>query len=146
MNITTILRFTFISQLLTSAIIAFLGEIGWLPTGLLDDGGKQSYLLSMIGVALTIVGLPIALKLLHFSAVRSQVKNNVRLYFKWSVVRLAILYVPLAYNILMYYFLGFNVTCGYLALMTLVGYLFVWPSRGRMESECEMVYEEDDKA
>jgi len=47
------------------------------------------------------------------------------------------LWVALTYNLIMYYLLDFNTTCGYLALMTLVAYIFVWPSDERMESECE---------
>ena len=48
---------------------------------------------------------------------------------------MGLLWLSLLYNLLMYYLLDYNTTCGYLALMTVVAYVFIWPSDERMQAE-----------
>ncbi|MBP3828965.1 MAG: hypothetical protein ILA06_01495 [Bacteroidaceae bacterium] len=149
MNITKTLRYVFVGQLLSAVLIAVAGETGWLPIGSLSGDDQRTYVLSIVGVALAIIGLPLALKLMHLHYVRTDIwgddhdndnGNDVAApwqsgYTKWSIVRMSLLWLSLLFNLIMYYLLGYNTTCGYLALMTVVAYLFVWPSDDRMQAE-----------
>jgi len=142
-NIITGLRIIYFSVLLTAGLIVLLFETNLLVGGGPLDPGTL-YIVQMAGVLMTIVSIPVALKLMTFSKVRSQVKENEPRYCLWSIIRLGMLSVPLFYNVLMYYFLGFETTFAYLALMCLVPFLFVWPSRGKMEYECQFPYDKDE--
>ena len=154
MNITKILRYAFVGQLLIAALIAIAGEAEWLPIGALSDDGQRTYVLSIIGVALAIIGIPLAMKLMHLhyvrkhiwpeqenaSTTRDELNDNTSSswqprYSTWSHVRMGLLWLSLLYNLLMYYLLDYNTTCGYLALMTVVAYVFIWPSDERMQAE-----------
>jgi len=154
MKITKILRYIFAGQLLVAAIVALLGETGLLHAGALSDSDERIYILSIVGVALAIICIPLALKLLHMKRVRThllgvsnelqetesgngEVNSVEQRYKMWSEIRLCMLWLALMYNLIMYYLLDFNTTCGYLALMTVVAYIFVWPSDERMATECE---------
>ena len=109
-------------------------------TGLVDEGqlaGIQplTYWLDILGVVLVLVLVPMALKLMSFNNVKRRIHDSIDSYVRWSEVRLAMLTVPLLVNISQYYVLGTDVTCGYLALIVLVAFLFIWPSHSRAQYE-----------
>lgn len=137
------LQYVFIAQMVVFGLIAILGETGVLPaSNLAADDGKV-YMLSMVGVVFALMYIPLALKLMHIARVRREIKGNEKKYFSWYLVRFTLLCIAVLFNLVMYYLLDFNTTCGYLALMTLVAYIFVWPSRARMENECEITYDQE---
>ncbi|MBP5770188.1 MAG: hypothetical protein J6W75_02360 [Bacteroidaceae bacterium] len=137
-------RILFILSLLVPSLIALAFEEGWLDSGMLAGETVSAYTLEILGVALGIICIPLALKLMHFTYIRKDVQGNPQKYLVWSFVRIGLLETSLLYNLLMYYLLEFDVTCGYLALMSAVAFLFVWPSRGRMDNECQLSYEQDE--
>ena len=145
MNTIKFLRAIFFCELLTAALLAAIFETGMLDNSQLAEPAGRAYLLEIAGVALTVASIPLAMKLMHFETVRRAIKDNEANYRTWSSVRLILLYASLGYNLLMYYLLGFDVTCGYLALMTVVAFFFVWPSRGRMEYECKLSYPQNEQ-
>jgi hypothetical protein len=53
--------------------------------------------------------------------------------------------LPLIYNTTFYYLLGEDATLGYLALMTVIAFFFIWPSRGKMDYEMERAKEQQEK-
>ena len=116
-----ILRIVFCLEWLIAALLAIAFEAGWLPAGELTVSAQTAYIFEVIGVALAIICIPLALR---------QTCS-----FTWKSIRLALLGTSLLYNLLMYYLLGFDTTCGYLALMSAVALLFVWPKKERVTSE-----------
>lgn len=145
MDTIKILRITYIVSLLTAAIITVLGETGLMPSGVLDLDPQETYIIEIVCALFTIVCIPLAMKLLNFKRVREQVKGNPQRYTAWSIIRISMLQTPLILCLLMYYLMGFDTNCAYLALMVLVAYVFIWPSRGRMEYECELSYPQNEQ-
>ena len=121
------LRITYICELLTSALLAVIFETGLLEGGQLADNPQTAYVLEIIGIVLALVCIPLAMKLFHFEKVSQAVNTDDLAFTRWSTYRLCLLGLPLLYNTLMYYLLGFDVTCGYLALMSVVPFIFIWP-------------------
>ena len=134
---TTFLRLFFLSELLAPAILAAIFESDKLPAGATAIDEVQEYTFSMFSVVFTLISVPLALKLMTFKRVRVQVQKSEQNYRTWAIMRIALLGVPLIYNTLMYYILGFNTTCGYLGLICAVAFFFIWPSDGKMRYERE---------
>lgn len=144
-NIIKFLRCLFISSLVSSLLIAIAFESMLLEPGMLVGDEVLSYWMSLVGVAMVLINLPVALKLMKFEKIRKEVTASVQAYQKWYVIRIAILQTPLLYNILAYYLLGCEPTFGYMALMAAVAHLFVWPSRDRMIYERELNYTQEEQ-
>lgn len=136
MNTITLLRVELLTVLAVAAGIMAVHETGLAEAGALPSNGIMAYWMQIAGVALTLILVPFALKLLSLKGVRNTLKQRGRrAYRRWSEVRLAMLTTPLMLNIGLYYGLGYNTTCGYLALMVVVPFFFIWPSQSRMEDE-----------
>ena len=131
------LQAVYITVLVTAALLAWCFENGMLTIDWTPDD-SQDYILEMIGFALTIGWIPLALKMFTFQRIRTIIQCNEPKYRTWSIIRITLLATGLIYNTFMYYLLSCDVTCGYLALMVVVAMLFIWPSRSRMEHECDM--------
>lgn len=142
---TKILRITYFAALLTAAGLVFIFETGMLPEGDLGADEVFAYWLSMAGVALTIILLPLSLRLMKFKAVMKSVAESEMNYTRWSLIRIAMLTIPLLYNTLCYYLTGCVTTFAYMALMVAVGFMFIWPSRDRMTYERELLYSQEEQ-
>lgn len=100
-----------------------------------DDGGGCEYMAAAVAEVATVVLLPAALLLFRTGGVRRRLRRG-----RWTVllplgvVRIVMMGVPLVGDTLLYY--GFvSVSFAYLAIMTLVMMVFVYPSRGRCRDE-----------
>ena len=144
MKTITILRRLYITVLLTAALAAIIFETEMIVLDWTPDA-SAAYLLEIAGVVIAIIGIPLALKLLHFPRIKAIIQGNESKYLSWSIYRICLLAVPLYFNLLMYYLLSCDVTSGYLALMVVVAMLFIWPSRSRMEYECELPYSQSEQ-
>lgn len=124
-----------------------LYESGWWEAGADTGYGSTEYVLEAAGIMLVIGLVPMALKLLSLKWVRRQVSNDrpgwERSYRRWSEVRLALLAVPLLWNLSVYYQL-MSTTCSGCAAMVGIALLFCWPSVGRMEQETGCGASRDD--
>ena len=132
-----ILRSTYLVALTTAILLIIIFEVGLLPTGTRVYDSMSNYTCEMIGVFLTIISIPVALKLMSLGRIKRLLSDYQDKYFTFSVVRISLLTVPLLYDTAFYYLLGEDATLGYLALMAVVAFLFIWPSRGKMEYELE---------
>ncbi|MCR4993948.1 MAG: hypothetical protein K6A32_00990 [Bacteroidales bacterium] len=130
-----ILRYVYIALLVYAALLAIGFETNVLEAGVLAGDDLITYWLSLASVAHIIVLLPVALRLMKFKRVQRAIAENDTMYLRWGLVRLLLLGGALLFNTLTYYLLGFYPTCGYLALMALVAFLFVWPSKDNMTYE-----------
>lgn len=143
--ITKTLRLLYIAALLTAVLIAVIFETGMLPEGDLGSDEVLSYWLSIVGVALTIILLPLSLRLMKFEMVKKSVAQSEMNYLRWSIGRIALLGIPLLYNLVCYYLTGCVPTYAYMALMAAVCFLFIWPSRDRMTYERELLNSQEEK-
>ena len=131
-----LLRAVYCVILLQAALLVIIFETGLLPVGTQAYDSQVNYMVEMTGLILTIVCIPLALKMMHFSRIKELLHQQPRKYQLLSITRLALLGVPLLFDVLAYYLLGFDATLGYLALMIVVAFLFIWPSKDKMEYEC----------
>lgn len=137
-NIITFLRMIFISSLATTLVIAICFEMLLIEPGALVGNDLLNYWMGIVGVAMILILIPLALKLMKFKKVKEAVATSEQAYQQWSVIRLSLLSAPLVYNVLAYYMFGCEPSFGYMALMVVVAHLFVWPSRDRMIYEREL--------
>ena len=141
----TLLRVAYCTSLAIAAMIVVFYETHILTAGTRAYDSQSNYKAEMIGVVLTIVAIPLALKLMSFKKVKALVYQQPKKYLKVSAFRIALLALTLIYNVLTYYLQGFDATLGYLALMVVVAFLFIWPSEGKMEYECGSTLNSDEK-
>ncbi len=145
MNTTKILRLFFAAEILAPILVAIIFESGLVELDSLSGSDALvTYCMQMVGIVLTIGIIPFALKMMKLSFVKRRIQLSEQEYCRWSIIRIAILAVPLFYNTLAYYLLEFEPTCGYLALIVLVAFCFVWPSDGRMRQERELIYDQEE--
>ncbi|MBR1790959.1 MAG: hypothetical protein IJ754_04290 [Bacteroidaceae bacterium] len=140
-----ILRSTYLFALMTAIVLIIIFEVGLLPIGTRAYDSMSNYTCEMIGVFLTIICIPVALKLMSFGWIKRQLSIQPDKYFTLSIVRISLLTVPLLYDTIFYYLLGEDATLGYLALMDVIAFLFIWPSQGKMEYELENANKQQEK-
>lgn len=124
-------------------LIAF--ETGMLDSGFYAGDGRMEYMLETISILITIVCVPLALKL--FSVVLIKRIDEVNLeqalnrYVRWSGVRLLILEVAAVFNLVIYYLLLTNVgiLCAGIAV---TASLFCWPGEQRLREELNVTNDE----
>lgn len=124
-------------------IIAY--ETDLLPVGRYADNPQMMYVLETVGILITVVCVPAALKL--FSVVLKKRINEVHLnealskYVFWSGMRLAILEIAVMLNIIIYYLVFSNVGA-FCALIALTASVFCLPGEKRMCEELKITTEE----
>lgn len=145
MNTIKFLRIALCAEFLTIALIIVLFETNVIEPGMLAGDDLANYWMSIVGVAMVIVTIPLALRLMKNKRIKESVAKSEENYLRWSLIRIALLEAPLIYNILCYYLLGCEPTFGYMALMTAVAFIFVWPSKDKMAYEREVEYSQDEQ-
>ena len=124
---------TFILALL----IVVAGESDLLPN---SDNTEMDFLFTSFMILITIGMIPLALRLFktEFLAKQFKASDNIEgTFFKWAVIRLAMIEVPLIANTLLYY-IYMNVSFGYMAIILLLSSVFIYPSKGRCEEEIKV--------
>ena len=124
--------------LIVLAVIAILGENGFFADDRFSVSPELEYILSTVGIFLTIISIPLALKLLTFERVQKYIATGKPAYLQWACIRIVILCVPMHFHLIMYYLLTYSTTSAFQMLMMIMAILFIWPSDGRMEREIEM--------
>lgn len=108
-----------------------------LPGVLTGDAGAE-FCATTVMELLTICLIPVAMRLFRFQAIRQRIiggSGSSRLL--WASLRLLMLCVPMTINTLFYYWFGFNVAFGYMAIIGLVCLGFVYPTVSRCKAEFE---------
>ena len=93
-----ILRSTYLVALMTAIVLIIIFEVGLLPIGTRAYDSMSNYTCEMIGVFLTIICIPVALKLMSFGWIKRQLSIQPDKYFTLSIVRISLLTVPLLYD------------------------------------------------
>lgn len=121
-----------------AGLLAGLYETGLWEAGSETDYGTTEYVLETTGILLLIALVPMGLKLLSLKGVRQRIAFGTpgweRSYRRWCEVRLALITVPLLWNLSLYYQL-MNTTYSVCAVIAALALLFGWPSEARMEQE-----------
>lgn len=119
-------------------ILTFLlGEFDVIPNGLLEGDNKMLYYANIFTVLLTVVCVPLSLKLFSLntrSSLRRMDKDEaLQSYHVWSIVRLALLGLSAEVGIFFYFlFMHTNgILCTLIVLITL---LFCTPSARKVRS------------
>lgn len=120
-----------------SAIIIVSGELDIIPNGILANDKQVEFVIMSMMEILTIIAIPVALKLFKFKAIANKLASDTLLHFeRWGIVRLCLLSVPMVINLVCYYlFVGAGF--GYLAIILFLSLFFVYPSLSRCYNETD---------
>ena len=141
-----ILKLEYILFWCVTVLLVVSYEMGSITEGSLVGDGRSEYILQMMGVVMTIVFLPMSLKV--FSVV---VKRWVRFksedealksYRRWSEIRLALLLITVLFNLNVYYQI-LDTSALLCAGMGLLTSLFCVPGVGRVMTELDKDTEEE---
>ena len=140
MKTTTFLRSIYVAILVVAALIYMAYQMEWLRQGILAEPSTARLTMQYLSVGLTLVCIPLALKLLHFAGIRRRLVAEPRHYTRWALTRLVLLALPLYLDAVLYFQLatpdyGRDATSGYLAFICLVALCFAWPTDERQENE-----------
>ena len=109
-------------------LIATVYECDVLPTGVFAGKAQEEFLVVIIMELLTIVMIPLALRLFKAKDVERKVAEGDTLALRrWGALRILMITVPLLLNTIGYY-LFMNTTFGYMALILLICLPFVYTS------------------
>ena len=123
-----ILRTLFIASVGIAVVVAALYELDILPSGVLADRPQDEFLCTIDMELVTIVFIPIALRLFKTKDVDRRLdEGDIKTFKTWSIVRILMITVPLLMNTLLYY-IFMNTTFGYMALILLICLPFIYPA------------------
>lgn len=122
-------------------VYALLHETGVLSQGALAGDARMEYIFQTIGILMTIVLIPFALRIFNLNLVKRiqelPLQQALKSYRIWADVRLALLVVPALIN-LQFYYLTLNNTGLFCAAMSLIASLFCVPSESRIKNELDL--------
>jgi hypothetical protein len=122
-------------------LLVVLYETGLYQEGLLAGNAQMEYILQSVSILLTIGLIPFALRMFNLNLVKRikelPLQQALKSYQTWSLLRLALLFVP-AILALSFYYLTMNTTNLFCACMALVATLFCVPSENRIKNELDL--------
>lgn len=128
MTVEKYLRKLFWGTVAVPLLIATVYECDVLPTGVFAGKAQEEFLAVIIMELLTIVMIPLALRLFKAKDVERKVAEGDTLALRrWGALRILMITVPLLLNTIGYY-LFMNTTFGYMALILLICLPFVYTS------------------
>ncbi|HEY9551475.1 MAG TPA: hypothetical protein VIQ97_04245 [Prevotella sp.] len=137
----TVLSAEFYLSIALSLLFVVLFESGFLPSGEWALDKTLEFKLLSIMEIVTIVCIPLALRLFKFKAVNQRLTTGDRreeFLITFGMVRLNMLCLPMIANVLLYY-LFMHVAFGYMGIILFLCLFFVVPTadRCRAETMCE---------
>lgn len=122
-------------------LLVVLYETGLYQEGLLAGNAQMEYILQSVSILLTIGLIPFALRMFNLNLVKRikelPLQQALKSYQIWSILRLALLFVP-AIMALSFYYLTMNTTNLFCACMALIATLFCVPSESRIKNELDL--------
>ena len=132
-----VLRMELLCVWLTAACVVVLGEVGVIPNGAVEPFSNEEFLLNVATIILTVVGIPVALKLFTLNTTRGLRRMNkdeaLSAYHVWSAVRMAILCVLVVFGLVVYY-VTMNTSGAFCCCIALFTTLYCWPSREKIDT------------
>ena len=127
--------FVFAIVFALAAVVAY--ETGFMESCLFTERNTSEFIFVSLMELLTLGGVFLALRLFKFDKVHDDlVAKKEHALFKWGLLRLALILIPMVGNTYLYY-MFMNTTFGYLAIIQLLSLPFVYPSMSRCKSEVE---------
>ena len=128
------MRTLYICLSICAALLALCFEENFLPTSFYDTTPESDYLLSVISLAVTFGGVFGALRLFKFEKVQKElnaIETDIAFaaYRKWNTLRIILIFIPIYYNLIVYYGVGYNTSAMYCMLIAIIGALFCWPTQ-----------------
>ena len=122
-------------------LLVVLYETGLYQEGLLAGDAQMEYILQSVSILLTIGLIPFALRMFNLNLVKRikelPLQQALKSYQTWSLLRLALLFVPAILS-LSFYYLTMNTTNLFCACMALIATLFCVPSESRIKNELDL--------
>ena len=135
------LKIEFVAVWCLVLLLVVCYEVGLFTEGIFVGDVRMDYILTTIGILLTIVMIPLSLRLFNLNLVKriSKLSTFEALisYRRWSEVRLALLLVAALLNMSIYY-LTLNTTGLFCSLMALLATLFCIPTKERLLKELDL--------
>jgi hypothetical protein len=118
-----------------------LYESNIIQEGIYTDDVKIKYILYTVGILLSVILIPLALKLFSVSLVNRirnlSIDDAMKSYRKWSEIRLGLLFIPAILNISFYY-MTMDTTGILCASMALIASLFCVPDKKKILNELDI--------
>lgn len=133
-----------IISLTLSLLMVLLFETQLIEEGLLltEDGTLQFAIQSLMTIVL-FVTIPSALYLFRWKKVTQDLNNSrEKALMKWGTFRMMMLCLPMTLNVMFYYLFGSSVGFFYMAVIYVLSLVFILPTKGRCENECQLHNEE----
>lgn len=122
-------------------LLVVLYETGLYQEGMIAGNAQMEYILQSVSILLTIGLIPFALRMFNLNLVKRikelPLQQALKSYQTWSLLRLALLFVP-AILALSFYYLTMNTTNLFCAYMALIATLFCVPSESRIKNELDL--------
>lgn len=135
------LKIEFVAVWCLVLLLVVCYEAGIFTEGLFVGDARMDYILTTIGILLTIVMIPLSLRLFNLNLVKRISKLStfeaLKSYRRWSEVRLALLLVAALLNMSIYY-LTLNTTGLFCSLMALLATFFCIPTKERLLKELDL--------
>ena len=133
-----ILTAVMVGSIIVSILIVVLFETEILIPGIIAKDSQVDFLLLTFMELITICSIPIALRLFKFGFVQKNISSDSAMgLFKWGLVRMFLLCVPMMGNTLLYYISSLNVAYGYMGIICFICLVFVRPTMKRCLAETE---------
>lgn len=135
------LKIEFVAVWCLVLLLVVCYEVGLFTEGIFVGDVRMDYILTTIGILLTIVMIPLSLRLFNLNLVKRISKLStfeaLKSYRRWSEVRLALLLVAALLNMSIYY-LTLNTTGLFCSLMALLATFFCIPTKERLLKELDL--------
>ena len=129
-----ILQLLFWIPIAVAFIMVAAFETDVVLPGFLAGNEVTEYYVTVALELLTVAGLPLALRLFKFAAVRRRLVADGSRYTGFAAIRLSVVSGLMLANTILYY-LFMQTTFGYMAIICLISMAFVFPSESRCQSE-----------
>lgn len=127
----------FLFMMLLTLLLVVIYEVGVAEPLSMEMRASLMFVLQVTMELLTIVVIPLALKLFSFKAVhRRLVEGKGDALLPWGTVRLNMLCLPMLVNVFLYY-QTMSPAFGYMAIILFLCLFFIYPSIGRCAGETE---------
>ena len=135
------LKIEFVAVWCLVLLLVVCYEVGLFTEGLFVGDARMDYILTTIGILLTIVMIPLSLRIFNLNLVKRISKLStfeaLKSYRRWSEVRLSLSLVAALLNMSIYY-LTLNTTGLFCSLMALLATLFCIPTKERLLKELDL--------
>ena len=135
------LKIEFVAVWCLVLLLVVCYEAGIFTEGIFVGDVRMDYILTTIGILLTIVMIPLSLRIFNLNLVKRISKLStfeaLKSYRRWSEVRLSLLLVAALLNMSIYY-LTLNTTGLFCSLMALLATFFCIPTKERLLKELDL--------